>query len=258
MSSCIKNSSLKVAAIVVGISVLMGAHARGANVYVVPPANANTSGTGGTFTLVTTDYTGQGDYGASLLSGLPLGAVIDGLSFRLAPGQSTVTSASSSSNFDISIGPSAFPPGSLSTSTAGNEGPGTVLARSGAITFPANSFVGGANPNPFGPLISFTTPYTYTGGDLLLTFSDAAFSTALVFDAQAGLFSNAEGRQNLGVYNSSTVPQDVDGFALIVQFDYTLASAVPEPSSLTLSGLSVLAGLAYWCFGRRRTRAAAL
>jgi hypothetical protein len=235
---------------------LMGAHAR-ADVYVVPPANATTSGTGASFTLGTSDYTGQQDYGASLLSGLPLGAVIDGFRLRLSAGQSTVTSASSSSHFDISIGPSAFPPGSLSTSTAGNEGPGTVLARSGAITFPANSFVGGANPNPFGPLISFTTPYAYTGGDLLLTFSDTAFSTALVFDAQAGLFSTAQGRQNVGVYNSSTVPQSVDGFALIVQFDYTIPS-VPEPSSLTLSGLSVLAGLAYWCFGRRRTRAAAL
>jgi hypothetical protein len=235
---------------------LMGAHAR-ASVYVVPPANATVGGTGGTFTLGTFDYTGQQDYGASLLSGLPLGAVIDGFRLRLSPGQPTQTSAFSSSHFDISIGPAAFPPGSLSTSTAGNEGPGTVLARSGAITFPANSFVGGANPNPFGPLISFTTPYTYTGGDLLLTFSDTAFSSSVVFDAQAGLFGSAQGRQNVGVYNSSTVPQSVDGFALIVQFDYTLA-AVPEPSPLTLSGLPVLAGLAYWRFGRRRARAAAL
>ena len=147
MSSCIKSSS-RVPAIVVGISVLTGADARGANVYVVPPANATVGGTGGAFTLNGNDYTGQQDYGASLLSGLPVGAVIDGFSLRLVPGQSTVTSALSSSHFDISIGPSAFPPGSLSTSTAGNEGPGTVLARSGAITFPANSFVGGANPNP--------------------------------------------------------------------------------------------------------------
>ena len=247
--------------IVLGFVVLglMGAHARAGFTYVVPPANTNTSGTGASFTLGTFDYTGQQDYGASLLSGLPMGAIIDGFSLRLAAGQSTMTSAFSSSHFDISIGPSAFPPGSLSASTAGNQGPGTVLARSGPITFPANSFVGGANPNPFGPLISFTTPYTYTGGDLLLTFSDTAFSTALVFDAQSNLFSTAQGAQNLGVFNSSTVPQSVPGFALIVQFDYTLASAaVPEPSSLTLSGLSVLAGLAHWCFGRRRTRAAAL
>jgi hypothetical protein len=178
-----------------------------ADVYVVPPANTNTSGTGASFTLTQTDYTGQQVYGASLLSGLPVGAVIDGFRLRLAAGQSTVTSATSSSHFDISIGPSAFAPGSLSTSTAGNEGPGTVLARSGPITFPANSFVGGANPNPFGPLIAFTTAYTYTGGDLLLTFSDTAFSNSPIFDAQAGLFSNAQGRQNLGVYNSSTVPQ---------------------------------------------------
>ena len=35
---------------------LMGAHAR-ADVYVVPPANTNTSGTGGTFTLLTDSNT---------------------------------------------------------------------------------------------------------------------------------------------------------------------------------------------------------
>ena len=224
-----------------------------AQVYVVPPANTNTSGTGGTFSLLTSDYTGQQVFGASLLSGLPVGAVIDGFRFRLAPGQSTVTSATSSSHFDISIGPSAFPPGSLSTSTAGNEGPGTVLARSGPITFPTNSFVGGAGPNPFGPLISFTTPYTYTGLDLLLTFSDTAFSTGVTFDAQAGLSTTAQGRQNIGVYNSSTVPQSVAGFAMIVQLDYV---TVPEPSASMLSGLTVITGLAYRSFGRRRAKPA--
>jgi hypothetical protein len=235
----------------------MDADAR-ADVYVVPPGNANTSGTGASFTLVQSDYTGQQVYGANLLSGLPVGAVIDGFRTRLLAGQSTVTSAVSSSNFDISIGPSAFHPGSLSTSTAGNQGPGTVLARSGPITFPANSFIGGPGPNPFGPLISFTTPYTYTGGDLLLTFSDTAFSSSPVFDAQSSLFGSAQGRQNLGVFNSSTVPQNVDGFALIVQFDYSTATtSVPEPSTLTLSGLTVLAGLAYRSFGRRRAKAAA-
>jgi len=224
--------------------------------YVVPPANANASGTGGaTFTLLQSDYTGQQVYAASLLSGLPTGAVIDGFRLRLAPGRATVASVVSSSHFDISIGPSAFHPGSLSTSTAGNQGPGTVLARSGPIAFPANSFLGGAGPNPWGPLIPFTTPYTYTGTDLLVTFSDTAFTSSVVCDAQAGLFTTAQGQQNVGVYNSATVPQAVGGFALIVQFDYV--TPVPEPSAPTLSGLAVLAGLAGWSFRRRRVNAAA-
>jgi hypothetical protein len=232
---------------------LVGTHAN-ADTYVVPPANTNTSGTGGTFTLLTSDYTGQQVYAASQLSGLPVGSVIDGIRFRLAPGQPTLASAISSPHFDFSIGPSAFHPGSLSTSTSGNQGPGTVLARSGPITFPANSFVGGAGPNPFGPLIPFTNTYTYTGLDLLLTFSDQAFTGAAVMDAQTGLIGTAQGRQNTGTYNSSTVPQNVDGFAIIVQLDYV---AVPEPTTLTLSGLTVLAGLAYRSFGRRRATAAA-
>lgn len=224
-----------------------------AQTYVVPPGNANTGGTGGTFTLLTVDYTGQAVYSANLLSGLPNGAIINGFRMRLAPGQATVTSAVSSPNFDISVGPSVFHPGSLTASTTGNQGPGTVLARSGPITFPANSFVGGSNPNPWGPLISFTTTYTYASGtDLLFTFSDKAFTGAVVMDAQANLFSNAQGRQNVGVYNSATVPQNVDGFALIVQLNY---ATVPEPTTLALSGVTLLAGLGYWFFRRRRALA---
>lgn len=214
-----------------------------ADTYVVPPANAGASGSGGTFSLLTVAYTGQQVYSSNLLSGLPVGAVIDGFRFRLAPGQATVTTAVSSANFDISMGPSVFNPGSLSSTTASNQGPGTVLVRSGPITFAANSFIGGAGPNPFGPLIAFTTPYTYTGGPLLLTFSDTAFSQTVTFDAQANLFSNAQGRQNVGVFNSSTVPQNVDGFAMILQFNYSF-NPVPEPSTFALCGLAVLACLA--------------
>ncbi|HET6575575.1 MAG TPA: hypothetical protein VFG68_18380 [Fimbriiglobus sp.] len=224
--------------------------------YVVPPAYANASGTGGaSFTLLTLAYTGQQAYAASLFSGLPVGSVIDGFRLRLLPGQATVTSAVMSSNFDISIGPSAFHPGSLTTNTASNQGPGTVLARSGPITFPANSFVGGAGPNPFGPLISFTTPYTYTGSDLLLTISHTGFSSSITCDATTGLSTaTAQGQQNVGVYNSSTLPQGFNGFAVIVQFDYV---PVPEPSAPMLSGLTLVAGLAYRSFGRRRAKAAA-
>lgn len=232
---------------------LLSAEARG-QTYVVPPANAGTGGTGGTFSLLTQDYTGQEVYSAALLAGLPNGAIIDGFRMRLAPGQSTVTSAVSSPNFDISIGPSVFHPGSLGTSTTGNQGAGTVLARSGPITFPANSFVGGSNPNPWGPLIPFTTTYTYTSGtDLLLTFSDRAFSSGVVLDAQTGLVGDAQGRQNVGVYNSSTVPASFNGFAIIVQLDYSLAS-VPEPSTWALLGVTAMLGVGYWWFGRRRAR----
>jgi hypothetical protein len=185
-----------------------------------------------------------------------VGAVINGFRLRLKAGQATVTTAVTSSNFDISIGPPAFQVGSLSTSTAGNQGPGTVLARSGPITFPANSFVGGAGPNPFGPLISFTTPYTYTGSDLLLTFSDTAFSSSIVCDATTGLPTTAaQGRQNVGVYNSPSVPNSFNGFAMIVQFDYD--TPVPEPSGCMLCGQAVLAGVAYRKSSRRRSQAAA-
>ena len=71
-------------------------------------------------------------------------------------------------------------------------------------------------------------------------------------DAQANLFSNAQGRQNVGVYNSTTVPQNVDGFAIILQLNFV---TVPEPSTWALCGVTLLAGLGYWTLRRRRAMA---
>lgn len=198
-----------------------------------------------------TALTTQVVYAPAQLAGLLPGDRITGLQFRFNGGEAAGPAAPVSfANFDVYLGPSNFAPGSLSTSTAGNQGAGTVLARGGPITFAANSFPGGAGPNPFGPLIPFTTPYTYTGGDLLLTLSHSAPSSVLVFDADVGL-TGVQGRQN-GGYNSSFVLQNMSQFAFVVQFT-TAAPAVPEPATVVVFGGLALAGAVGY---RRRKQSA--
>ena len=62
----------------------------------------------------------------------------------------------------------------MSLTFAANVGPGEVQVRSGPLTILAGSFAQGSGSNPPRPApwgfeIPFTTPYTYTGGNLVYT-----------------------------------------------------------------------------------------
>ncbi|MBL8824804.1 MAG: hypothetical protein JNJ77_19615 [Planctomycetia bacterium] len=223
----------------------------------MPPSRANTEGNTVFGYTTTTALTVQQLYGSSLLNGLPIGSQITGMQFRQNGGQpSGPSTVSFTPNFDIYLGPSNFPVGSLSTVVAANQGPGTVPVRNGSLSFGINSFPGGTSPNAFGPVINFTTPYTYSGGDLLMTFTwnftqvgnniDWDFDNSLV---------GAQYRQSPeSFYNSPTVSQNVPNGALVVQFQY---AAVPEPTTLALSGCAVLVAGA-WYYRRRQNRLAIL
>ena len=123
-------------------------------------------------------------YGASLLSGINVGDQITGLTFRISSGQSNPSSpATSFTNWDLTLAQAANPISSLSTTFASNL-TNPVLVRSGALAFAAGAFPGGAvNPttNPFGPVINFTTPYTYQGGDLVVLISHTGGTNAVGF-----------------------------------------------------------------------------
>ena len=77
-------------------------------------------------------------------------------------------------NFDIYIGPGRAPASRSLTFDSNFTGTKT-LVRSGSLVITANSYTFGGTPNAFGPAITFTTPYLYSGGDLLVEMRHSGF-----------------------------------------------------------------------------------
>ncbi|MFO1495197.1 MAG: DUF11 domain-containing protein [Lysobacterales bacterium] len=97
---------------------------------------------------------------------------------------------------------------STATSFAANQNAATVVTtRSGALTVPVNAYVANpastpSAPNPFGPTINFTTPYTYTPGqELMITIRHSG----AVGGASSTFFSTASFANGVADAVSSTV-----------------------------------------------------
>lgn len=142
-----------------------------AEAIVLPPDMAAVEGTGSfTRPLSSEDQTTQYAYDSSLLAGVPAGSLITGFQFR--PDRAVRIPDSPLviyENYEVTVSTSNFAPGSLSSAYADNIADDAVVARYGALAFAADDIPIGGSPNAFGPFIGFTTPFSYRGGDLLLT-----------------------------------------------------------------------------------------
>jgi hypothetical protein len=224
-----------------GLVVLLGVSATAATI-VVPPANAGVEGTGaadiGAFFLGGNSWTTQFFIPSSMLSGIPNGSQITGLGVRLDSSASTGPSSTLNfSNFDLTLSvPSATYSSNLGTTFASNIGADATLVRSGALSIAANSYPGGGSPNAFGPLIVFTNPYSYNGGDLLITLRNSGSGGAdLVIDATANFLGM---EMYGGAANDATTGNSSIARAPVFELQYGAASTVPEPATVSL----VLAG----------------
>lgn len=141
---------------------------------VAPSAYTTTSGPSGVNTLVRgtgAPRTYQMQFSTAVLGGLPVGANITELRFRLdatavaAFPINTVTW----SDYEVTLAQAANSVSGMSTNFASNM-LSPVLVKFGALSVSANTFTAGANPNAFGSLIVLDTPYVYQGGDLVMFF----------------------------------------------------------------------------------------
>lgn len=183
-------------------------------------------------------------FAASEFSTIPVGSQITSIGFRLASRAPASPAAPLIySDYSVELSTSLVPIGSLTNSFGNNYGPDLTIVRSGPMTIGTNALAGGAGPNLFFT-IPFTTPYTYQGGDLLLTLVDIYTSgPALDLDAfdVGPLADSAFSGGSVHLFN---VP--------IAEFDFQASaptSSAPEPGSgvLLIGGSAAL----YWLFKRR-------
>jgi hypothetical protein len=172
-----------------------------------------------------------------------VGVSIGGIQFRLAGGLATGPPVNTVwPDWSLTLSPSNNAPGSLSATFDDNIAPGAVTVRSGPLTLPANSLPGGSSPNAFGLLIAFTTPYTYTGGNLLLTITHTVASSGPGASLDYEFLPNAENQGGPG-YQATTATQFQQEAMPIIQL-----TTVPEPSAVVMAGmvlgLAAVAGLA--------------
>ena len=214
--------------------------------FVLPPDLAAVEGNSSFFRpLGATAQTTQFVYDSSLLAGVPAGSAITGFQFRpdgpngRTPESEVVVYAS----YEVTVSTSNFAPGSLSSTYADNIAGDAVLVRDGAFAFAADDVATGGSPNAFGPLISFATPFTYNGGDLLITIrhSGGGALNQVPVDVQ-------EDESTLqSVFSDGA--DATTGFALGGAAPVIQIIVVPEPATLLLfAGLLGSAAVA----GRRR------
>ena len=209
-----------------------------ANVYadtIVVAPNANTSTNGTAFQLGVlgnpTATTFQIDIAASQLTSL-VGESINAIGFREAGGPA-VTSVTLS-GFSLELSGSANPIGSLSATQSANIGANAQTVYSGTLMLSGLISGSVSGPNPFF-LINFSTPYLYTGGDLLITDSYTSSSSDLSVDANpvGSIVDTSETTDGIGKAQFYNAPVT----ELVAT---TSTSPVPEPSSFFLLGTGLI------------------
>lgn len=236
-------------------ALLFGPHTTWALSIILPNTAASAEGattssaTGGV--LGTGAFTNQFLFTSGLLSTIPVGYQIEGIQVRAdgasATGSYPVTNLVWS-NFDITLAEAAVSITTFGTSagaTVANNMLSPQQVRSGPLTINALSFSDtGSGPNPFGPLITFDTPYLYQGGDLILLISHStATGTGFAVDATGTGFgytgTSLFAQRTSTTYGATTV--NTTTAAPVVQLVFNAAPvSVPEPNILALFALGGL------------------
>lgn len=230
-----------------------------ADTVVAPSAYANTDAPNAQFAVLgnlsNSAATFQFVVDASQLTGIRTGSSINGIGFRFSGSPFLEPQGVASfSNYSIQIGQAARTTGNLSSTFATNIGADAIIARSGALSIAAGSFTDlpGSGPNNFYD-ISFTTPYTYQGGDLAVTlrYSPMSGNPGIAVDAFAP-DSRINTVTRLGSATATTGDNVGVLSAPVTRFTF---AAVPEPASwaLLIGGFGMVGGTAR----RRRIAAAA-
>jgi PEP-CTERM motif len=220
------------------LALCLNAHA--ASLLVAPNANAGVNGSTVQYGVLGNgddeNITFQYDISASQLTPM-VGASVTALGFRLPGGSLTIGTISNVGPYSLELSGSLNPIGSLNPNPANNIAPGGVTVYSSSLVIPANSLIGGPGPNPF-YLINFSTPYLYSGGNLLVTLTNTA-QVSIPVDANV-----VDSIVDTAACFGSFCQAEYFNYP-ITEFQYGTPT-IPEPSTIALvgSGLLGVAGIA--------------
>lgn len=208
--------------------------ALGQSTEVLPPANDGVNGgngnsiplgasPGGTYVVL---------YDPSQLVGLPIGGKITSLQLRARNAEVAPWPPANAviADYEIRLGTSTRTAATISTTFADNIS-GGVLVRDGALNLAANAYPGGAasgsTPEEWGPVISFSTPYTYTGGPLVIEFRNTGVAPNFHF---ADAATAAIGSAAIGSTTSPTATSGGSALPVVVRLSVT----PPNTQAVTL------------------------
>jgi len=193
---------------------------------------------------------------SSQLASLGNNVELTGLAFRLdsatADGPATTFNFS---DYEIRIGTMATAFDTISNTFASNIS-NPVLVRDGALSFAANSFSSTGSPEPFGPVITFSTPYSYTTNTALVIEIRHTGSgiSGLLFDGTNVGWGKATNSYLYGFYANGATATSGSLTASFPVMSFTYQTAVPEPATAAALVGSAALGLALW---RRRRKCSA-
>ncbi len=206
---------------------------------VVPNEYTNTAapGGGGLNTFIRDSgnpRTGQLLINANQLTGL-IGQSLNSISFRLFTGATTAFPATNATwaDYTISIGQGvAF--GSQTTTFANNFVGAPTVVRSGPLTLPAGALPGGGiSPNPFGTAITFSLPFVYTGGNLLIEIRHTGSNIVNTANDFLEAALTTDPNYNLNFW-SATATGNTATTGAQNTFSIVRLGAIPEPSTVAL------------------------
>jgi hypothetical protein len=224
----------------------------GPPIVVAPGQYTSTIGDSGLNTLLRTTNaprTYQMQFTPAALGGLPIGARIMGLGFRLFTNNVAAFPAStvSWSNYQVTLAQAAQPISSMSTNFSANL-LNPVLVEQGVISIGPNTLSAGSNPNPFATIIPFDTPYLYTGGDLVMHFTHSgsdSFSTAFLDAATTNSpgYGTSFRAMSANAFNAANgIPSSVTVVEILFSPSVSITSTADQ---LIISGSGGLAGQTY-------------
>ena len=226
---------------------------------VVPNTYTNTDGLGVSSVPIDAQnrsWTFQLICNQSQLTGL-IGQEITGIAYRRGAteggGYPLVTTTWES--YIIRVGPSVAPNAATGT-FASNFTAAPTEVRSSSLTVPPFAWpnLGPPGPNPWGPVITFDTPFLYTGGDLAIQIAHPGSNNPSIGNALMDTTATASpGRGTDYSYFAGTgfdVSSGVSSvFMPIAQF--TAVTPVPEPATSLLTGAALM-GLGAALLAQRR------